>query len=318
MRDVTFNEDDQGGWIRMVALVVGMGALLAASLYLASCNAFFGFAFYDDEGFLLLSLRQYVRGAILYDELYSQYGPAYFEVMRRLAALGFDFTHTSGRVLTVAVWAASSVLCAITTYRLTRSVAVALCAQALVFEVLTPTSHEPMHPGGLLCLVLAGAVTLVGTFVGNRGGTAAAAVLGGLIAVAALTKANVGGLALLSAVYALTAATDGRWRRLALVAGGAMVLAPAALTAAGWEQAWVRALAALVAASAGAVVLRGLDSPKRGPAACGDRAAGRVSGRQYPFLRRAASAGEPASPGSFTEWCSAPLATRPSSCPPRP
>ena len=152
---------------------------------------------------------------------------------------------------------------------------------------------------------------------GNRGGTAAAAVLGGLIAVAALTEANVGGLALLSAVYALTAATDGRWRRLALVAGGAMVLAPAALTAAGWEQAWVRALAALVAASAGAVVLAGLDDRSEVPPRAVIALLAGFLGASILFCAVPLARGTSLA-GLLHEWCSAPLATRPSSCPPRP
>jgi hypothetical protein len=242
-----------------------MGVLLGASLHVARCGAFFGLPFYDDEGYVLLSLRQYARGAILYDQLYSQYGPAYFEILHQLSSLlDFEFTHTTSRVLTIVVWTASSALCALTTYRLTRSVVLALCSQALVFQVLTPIGNEPMHPGGLLCLMLA-AATLAGTFIGDRGGTAAAAVLGGLIAAAALTKVNVGGLALLSAVYALAAATGRRGRRVAHVAGGAIVLAPAALTAAGWAHGWVRAMAGLVAGSAAAVVLTGLDDESSAP-----------------------------------------------------
>ena len=265
IHDSTYGAGHQGSRTRILALVLGMGVLLVASLHVARCQAFFGLPFYDDEGYILLSLRQYARGAILYDQLYSQYGPAYFAVLHQLASLlDFEFTHTASRVLTIVVWTASSALCALTTYRLTRSVVLALCSQALVFEVLTPISHEPMHPGGLLCLMLA-AATVAGTFIGDRGGTAAAAALGGLIAAAALTKANVGGLALLSAVYALAAATGRRGKRVALVAGGAMVLAPAALTAAGWAHGWVRAMAGLVAASTGAVVVTGLDDDSSVP-----------------------------------------------------
>lgn len=265
VHDSTYGAGQPASRIRILALVLGMGVLLVASLHAARCQTFFGLPFYDDEGYVLLSLRQYARGAILYDQLYSQYGPAYFEILHQLAALlDFEFTHTASRVLTIVVWTASSALCGLTTYRLTRSVVLALCSQALVFQVLTPISHEPMHPGGLLCLMLA-AATLAGTFIGDRGGTGAAAALGGLIAAAALTKANVGGLALLSATFALAAATGRRGRLVALVAGGAMVLAPVALTATGWTQAWVRAMAGLVSGSAAAVVVTGLDDDSSVP-----------------------------------------------------
>ena len=137
----TRDADDQGSPIRILALVLGMGVLLLASLYLARCGAFFGFPFYDDEGYLLLSLRQYARGAALYDRLYSQYGPAYFVVFHQLASLlGFEFTHTASRVLTIVVWTASSALCGLTTYRLTRSVVLAFGGTSRT----SPTSSWPM------------------------------------------------------------------------------------------------------------------------------------------------------------------------------
>jgi hypothetical protein len=64
------------------ALGVGVVALLAAPLVF---HAFYTtFQEYDDEGYLLISLRDYARGGILYDEVYSQYGPAHFKLVTPL------------------------------------------------------------------------------------------------------------------------------------------------------------------------------------------------------------------------------------------
>jgi hypothetical protein len=242
----------------ILTLVLGMGALLLVSLHVARCQAFFGLAFYDDEGYFLLSLRQYSHGAVLYDQLYSQYGPAYFEILHQTSRLlNFDLTHTASRLFTLVAWLASSVLCGVATYRLTRSSVMALCSQAIVLEVLAPLLSEPLHPAGLLCLILS-ATVLTGTFIGTKHGTAAAATLGALIGAAALTKVNIGGLALISALYALATAAGRHARPFALAAGAAMVSVAPALMAAGWAHAWVRTFAALVAGSAGAVVLTGL------------------------------------------------------------
>ena len=66
----------------LLPLGIGALALLAAPLVF---HAFYTtFQEYDDEGYLLISLRDYARGGILYDEVYSQYGPAYFQLVTPL------------------------------------------------------------------------------------------------------------------------------------------------------------------------------------------------------------------------------------------
>ena len=77
---------------------------------------------YDDEGYLLISLRDYARGGILYDEVYSQYGPAYFQLVTpvfRVADL--SFTHTHGRALAFALVITTAIVCAVAIWRLSRT-----------------------------------------------------------------------------------------------------------------------------------------------------------------------------------------------------
>lgn len=215
-------------------LVLGLVGLTATACPpLAFYAMFSGFQEYDDEGYLLLSLRQYAAGGVLYDRLFSQYGPAYYQVMTAgFALLGLDFTHTTGRAAVLVVWLAVTLLCAATAYRLTGNLAVTLGTELLVFQMLSPLRDEAPHPGGLLALLLAG-VVLAGTSVRGPRGWAPLGVIAILLAAASLMKANVGLLGLLATVLVgLAAARLPRGgRTLFLVSGTLAVLAPVALIA---------------------------------------------------------------------------------------
>jgi hypothetical protein len=236
---------------------------------------FGGFRDYDDEGYLLISLREYARGGPLYDVVYSQYGPAYYQLLTALfGLLGLEFTHAAGRAVVLGVWLSIGALCGLATYRLTGNLAVTVASQLLVFQTLLPMRNEPPHPGGLLALFLAGVVVTAPRLGVTRPGLAGA-VIGALLAVATLMKINVGLLGLLSVALVLLGATreTGAWRGLRLVTAAAFVLAPVALMAPLAAEPPVAAFLVLVAGSALAVALVLLDTA---PAAAPDPAAARV------------------------------------------
>ncbi len=224
---------------------------------------FTNFAAYDDEGVLLMTLRQYANGGVLYDQLYSRYGPAYFQLLYWIFhGLGLPFTHTMGRSVTIAVWLTTSALCGVAIYRLTRNLPVALCGQLLTCDGLLSLRNEPTHPGGLLCLILS-AVVVAGSFLGGARSALAAAVIGGLLALATLIKINVGLLALAPTVFVLLpmARSDrfGRWLRP--MAAAALVTAAPALMARQLGIPWVGTYATVVSSSVAAVTLIQLTRP---------------------------------------------------------
>ena len=171
-------------------LGLGMVALLAGPL---AFYAFFtGFQEYDDEGYLLISLREYARGGALYDEVYSQYGPAYFQLVTGLFRVaGLAFAHTQGRAVALALVIATAILCAVATWRLSRSLVIALAAELLVVQALLPSRAEPLHPGALLALLLGGLI-LVATCLDGPRWRVAAGFGGVLLATMLLMKVNVG------------------------------------------------------------------------------------------------------------------------------
>src|SRR3954469_23096218 len=96
---------------RMPALI----SILATVLLLVAAGfvMFSAFMFYDDEGYVLISLRNFAEHGGLYRDVYTQYGPFPFVVYYGLHVLGVPLTHTAGRLITVAAWSASAGCCAL-------------------------------------------------------------------------------------------------------------------------------------------------------------------------------------------------------------
>jgi len=199
-------------------LQVGAGIALAAALALAGYWLLFSvFMVYDDEGYVLISLKNFAAGGALYDQVYSQYGPFFFLVGDALHRLtGLAWTNTLARWITLLNWWGTATICAWLVWRFTRSLALTLFTGAVVFAYLWIMVNEPMHPGGWLGLVVAllawgGAETLASSrwqlFAAAAGATGAAA---------ALIKINVGGCLWLAAaawllLHTPAAARWGRW-----------------------------------------------------------------------------------------------------------
>src|SRR5262249_15440684 len=170
-------------------------------------------------------------GGVLYDQVYTQYGPAYYQLLSAIfGLLGLGFTHVAGRAFVMALWITVPALCAWATYRLTRNLVVSLATQLLVFLALVPLRDEPPHPGGLLSLLL-GAVVVAGTFLESNRRAMVIALIGALLGAATLMKINVGLFAVASTVFVmLTAAGPGPgWRLRRGAAGAAIVLIPPVL-----------------------------------------------------------------------------------------
>ena len=216
------------------------GAVLAltstALAVLAWPVMYWQIAAYDDEGYMLVSLRAYAAGGRLYDEVYSQYGPAYYGVMDALfRLLGLTFVHDTGRLITLAVLVVTSLLCALLTLRITGHLAIAVAVQLLAAVNLFALGNEPMHPGGLLCLLLM--LAACAPLLASSRPRSALVLMSGLPTVAALIKVNIGGLALLSVGFAWAATLRGAWARpLRTAASLAMVAAPFALVGANLGQ----------------------------------------------------------------------------------
>src|ERR1700720_4280100 len=88
-----------------------LGAVFVVGLM--SAYAFFflptRFRWVDDEGFMLMTIREYVSGRPLYDGMYTDYGPFFYATIGGLFSLfGWRVTHDAGRLVTLACWLLTS------------------------------------------------------------------------------------------------------------------------------------------------------------------------------------------------------------------
>jgi hypothetical protein len=232
-------------------------ALTATVAYVGYLWMFTGFGPYDDEGFMLVALRGYNSGHALYDQVSVQYGPFFFELFSVVGALGVPFDNDSGRLVTLAVWLAMALISGIAVFAFTRNLALGLSTQLIAFGAAVTLTNEPMHPGGLILLMLTGiaAVALIGA--GRWTGPWPFAVMGALAAATILTKVNVGGFAAISIGFACVLTFPrlaGNWP-LRLIAAAAFTAVPFVLMKAELDQVWVQRYAAHVALSAAALVI---------------------------------------------------------------
>lgn len=244
---------------RRVALAFGAVTILLVPIAYASMFSVFNA--YDDEGYFLMTLRDYLSGHALFSDVSTLYGPFFYEVMGGLfKVLGVEVTTDSGRMVTLVVWLLASLAGAAATLRLTRSLLLGICAQFVTFHVLAALTSEPMQPAGLLSLLLI-AMAAAAAYRSARP-RATAVVIGVAVAAACLVKINVGLFAGLALVFASAAAGAGRWRKVLLPATGVLMVAiPFVLMAGLLNQEWVVEYALVAGLSAAAVTFACLAAP---------------------------------------------------------
>ncbi len=174
--------------------------LLTAVAY-AFYKSFSYFAFYDDEGFMMITVQGYLGGHPLYNDVLTGYGPFYYFYEWFIhSVLSIPLTHDFTRVVCIFHWLAAASVLAVAGGLMTRSLWVGFFVFMQATLHLKPLVNEPGHPQELVALLVSIAV-LVAIVGSQRRGVLL--VLGGICAALAFTKINVGaffGIALLSAL----------------------------------------------------------------------------------------------------------------------
>ena len=242
---------------RWLLASLAFSAVTVLNVLIAVPRMFTGFASYDDEGYMLIALRSFVDHGSLYKDVFTQYGPFFYELWGTVfGALGITVDLDSGRVVTLIVWVLASLVIGLSTYRMTGSIVLGVIGQMLTFTALNVAANEPMHPGGLISLLLS-LIVAVACLVRERLSVYSMAALGMLLAALTLTKINVGVFAVMAvalvAVACYPSLSSRRWLRYGVEA--LFVAFPILLMAGKLSEPWARAYAFHVAAAALAVVI---------------------------------------------------------------
>jgi hypothetical protein len=227
-----------------VALYATVGLLGAVAAYF---TIFTGFAGYDDQGTLSLSLESFAHGDALYKDVYSPYGPFYYELFGGLFALtGWAVGTDAGRLIVIVVWVVASCLYGLSVQRISGRLLLGVTAMIVAYAVLARLTAEPMHPHGLAVLLLA-SLTLLLISGPPRRAVLSGAVAGALLGALILTKINLGSLAIAAIAFAAVLTIEPlyrrRWLRWPVIA--VFLLMPAVIMSRELKSEWVRDLIAL-------------------------------------------------------------------------
>jgi hypothetical protein len=231
----------------VVVAVVVYAALTIVAAVAAYLTIFTDFAPYDDEGTLLVTLNAFAHGDVLYRDIYSPYGPFYYEIFGGLFALtGHAVTTDVSRSIVVCIWVGTSLLFGLAAQRLTGYLSLGVTGMLAAFAALFVLSGEPMHPQ-VLCVLLLGAFALLVVVEPSRRVGWAGVAAGALLAALTLTKVNLGVFAIaavvLAAVWVATPLYRRPWLRWPVLA--AFLAMPLLVTARDLATGWTRELMAL-------------------------------------------------------------------------
>lgn len=208
------------------------------------------FQAYDDEGFLLLTLKQFLDGHKLYDEIFTFYGPFHYACQAFLYRVtGLPVSHDAVRLFSVIPWTVVPLLAAWVVYRASRSMPLAALTHLAVFLGLRFFTWEPGQPQEI-CIVL---FVLLAAALGRKGPGPATAVMAGLlVAMLTLCKVNAGIFAALAVGLTLLLRASSGIVRNVLLTGlvAATALMPALLMQPYhgiWAQRWLFAATATIA-----------------------------------------------------------------------
>lgn len=249
------------------AVAAGRGRVTAWAVLLTICASFtaWHFAFvsladYDDEGYMMWTLKHFLDGQALYDQVATVYGPFYYLYeWCALTLTGAPLASDSLRLVSDFFWVAAALLAFVLAYRATSSLTLAVAVHLLTLRAMAAIGEAPVHPQEA-CIFLLLALGCA-FFVANR--TFRMVMLGVLASAIATSKVNLGVFVLVALTVGIAyAQRPGWWRNFACVCVSLAALPlPAVLM---WDRrtdAWTVLYAVLIMLSVSAVLLTVSRSP---------------------------------------------------------
>src|SRR4029077_9963852 len=116
--------------VRTAVAALAFAAVTFVTYLIAHPRMFTGFMGYDDEGYMLTALKGFVNHGHLYDDVFTQYGPFYYEAWGGLFSLvGNPITPDGGRAGGMVAWIVSSLAIGLATMRIAGSLLLGLGTQ---------------------------------------------------------------------------------------------------------------------------------------------------------------------------------------------
>jgi hypothetical protein len=237
-----------------LAVALVLSALIATGAWMLFANL----ALYDDEGYILISARNYFAHGRLYESVYSQYGPAFYVMTDAFQdLLGAPVDNASARGLTLAFWLGTALCCAALVQRQTASRGLSFVTLATTFLYLYFITDEPFHPGSLVIFVLSLSLLVATELLAHDRLKTLAAVAGVTGAILLLAKINVGVFYIAAiGAWTLLHTAPVHLRRIAGIAvASALIVLAAGLMHTLWLERWVQIYLALFACGAIALVI---------------------------------------------------------------
>jgi hypothetical protein len=202
----------------------GMGLFLAVAFFPQLFNTV---ATFDDEGFFLVTVRQFLHHGSLYvHTLGTSYGPFYWSFIGLIYRLtDQNPTLVSGRLVVLAFTTLSSGIFAAAVWRVTRNLLFStLCQVATFCSLILVAGAEPISPGSTIVLLLSILVYALASFAVEQRNSLL--VIAGMATGAlTMTKINIGIFAVAGLAVALVVGNSAypRWFR-SIVGAGAVLL----------------------------------------------------------------------------------------------
>ena len=246
----------------------GFALVTAVCAWLGYYVTFSSFAGWDDEGYLLITVKNFSHHGGLYTHMYSTFGPFYYEAFATIFSW-LSLTPNSGRVATLVVSLLASLCFGVAVKLLARNLLAGLAAQAGTFVLLILSLvDESMHPSMLVWLLVAVALIALALFArGQR--SVGSVLLGATVAAMVLTEVNVGLLAAVATLFAglVMAPSVGQMRFPRVAAAGLFIATPflLILVAGGHtSESWAIKYSLIVAMAAAGVVVFTMDRGLQG------------------------------------------------------
>jgi hypothetical protein len=204
---------DFPAWVLWTAAAL---VLAAAGVYAYSI-VFSQFAIYDDQGFMMITVRSYLEGRPLYNGVSTAYGPAYyFYEWVTHKFIGLPVTHDVTGLMCTVHWLGAAVILALAAFRVSGSPLLGFFVFMQAIVHLTELAREPGHPQELVVILLALAALIATRDPEKRWTLVGLGVVGACLV---FTKINVGAFYGMALILALVCYTRFFQSRRALVLG---------------------------------------------------------------------------------------------------